>query len=53
MSSHLHLVASGELPPSYESIVSCDMPPPYWSVLVFDGKLTNGQAAAAPKQATG
>lgn len=53
MSSQLHLVAGGELPPSYESVVSCDMPPPYWSVLVSDGKLMSGLPVAAPKQATG
>ncbi|XP_021919321.1 uncharacterized protein LOC110829657 [Zootermopsis nevadensis] len=53
MSSQLHLVAGGELPPSYESVVSCEMPPPYWSVLVSDGKLMSGLPVAAPKQATG
>ncbi|XP_069689931.1 uncharacterized protein [Periplaneta americana] len=36
--SQLHLVVSGELPPSYESVVKLDAPPPYCSVLVIDEK---------------
>lgn len=43
-----------ELPPSYESVVSCGIPPPYCSTLVFDEKLDHpGVHAAALKQATG
>lgn len=45
-----------ELPPSYESVVSCGIPPSYCSTLVFDEKLNHPgvhAAAAAPKQATG
>jgi hypothetical protein len=47
-----------ELPPSYESVVSSGIPPPYSSVLVFDEKLKYSgvhevPVAAVPKQATG
>ncbi|KAJ9587810.1 hypothetical protein L9F63_018767 [Diploptera punctata] len=52
MDSQLHLVVSGELPPSYESVVSFDMPPPYCSILVFDNKNTSNIAQQA-KQIVG
>lgn len=32
-------MVSGELPPSYDSVMrSRDLPPPYFSVLIFDEK---------------
>lgn len=48
--SQLHLVVSGELPPSYESVVSFDMPPPYCSILVFNDKNTSNDFSQQPKQ---
>jgi len=52
--SQVHLVVGCELPPSYESVVSHDTPPPYCSVQILNEKLTHGMpAAAAAKQATG
>ena len=52
--SHVHLVVGGELPPSYESVVSHDTPPPYCSVQMLNEKLTCGMpATASAKQATG
>lgn len=44
-----------ELPPSYESVVSCGKPPPYHTTIVFDEKLdpSGAHAAAVLKQATG
>ncbi|XP_023702835.1 uncharacterized protein LOC111862023 isoform X2 [Cryptotermes secundus] len=54
-SSKLHLVVGDELPPSYESVVSCGKPPPYHSTMVFDEKRdhSGAHAAAVLKQATG
>lgn len=53
-SSQMHLVVDGELPPSYESVVSHDAPPPYCSVQIFNEKLACGlPATAEAKQATG
>nr|CAD7432274.1 unnamed protein product [Timema monikensis] len=47
VSSQLQLVVSGDLPPSYDSIVACDHPPPYYTVLmVCEGK--NGVRGGAP-----
>lgn len=52
--SQVHLVVGGELPPSYESVVSHDTPPPYCSLQLLNEKLTCGMpATAAAKQATG
>ncbi|GFG34390.1 hypothetical protein Cfor_10819 [Coptotermes formosanus] len=52
--SQIHLVVGGELPPSYESVVSHDTPPPYCSVQILNEKLMYGvPATAADKQATG
>jgi hypothetical protein len=52
--SQVHLVVGGELPPSYESVVSHDTPPPYCSVQILNEKLTCGMpATTAAKQATG
>nr|CAD7599142.1 unnamed protein product [Timema genevievae] len=47
VSSQLQLVVSGDLPPSYDSIVACDHPPPYYTVLmVCEGK--NAARGGAP-----
>jgi hypothetical protein len=43
-----------ELPPSYESVVSHDTPPPYCSVQILNELPTRGMlATSAAKQATG
>ncbi|XP_067000910.1 uncharacterized protein [Anabrus simplex] len=43
VSSQLHLVSGGELPPSYEAVVAHDIPPPpYCTILVPDQKQAAG-----------
>lgn len=50
----MHLVVGGELPPSYESVVSFDTPPPYCSVQISNEKMKIGvPTTAATKEATG